>query len=166
MTSPLPGNTSGTARLMIDAPSYAIGWQEPIYPPNPAAGAVWSHTVDGRYYERLITVRYNYLASAVVANRYPLLTLTDANGAIVLRVPTVASIVAGNNLAINLWPNNTSQAADNQGEQFNTLPDLLVPPGWTWTATVVNIDPGDQISNVVLQVQRFPNDTTAITAGE
>lgn len=151
---------------MIDAPSYAIGWQEPIYIAQPVAGATWSHTVDGRYYERLVTARWNYLASAAVANRYVVLTLTDANGTIVIRVPTVAVIVAGNNLAINLWPQNTSQAADNQGEQFNTIPDLLIPPGWTWTATTINEDVADQVSNVVLLVQRFPNDAVAITAGE
>lgn len=151
---------------MIDAPSYAIGWQEPVYIAQPAAGATWSHTVDGRYYQRLITARWNYLASAAVANRYVVLTLTDASGNIIIRVPTVAVIVAGNNLAINLWANNTSQAADNQGEQFNTIPDLLTPPGWTWTATTINEDVGDQVSNVVLLVQRFPNDTAQITAGE
>lgn len=151
---------------MIDAPSYAIGWQEPVYIAQPAAGATWSHTVDGRYYQRLITARWNYLASAVAANRYVVLTLTDASGNIIIRVPTVAVIVAGNNLAINLWANNTSQAADNQGEQFNTIPDLLIPPGWTWTATTINEDVGDQVSNVVLLVQRFPNDTAQITAGE
>ena len=164
MDGPLPGNTSGTARLLLGAPSYAVGWQEPIYVPNPAPGATWSHTVDGRFHERLISARWSYAASAVVANRYPLLSLSDVNGTVILRVPVMQTIVAGNNLAVNLWVYGSSQFGQNQAEQFNGLPDVLAPPGYTWTATTPGMDAGDVVSGVVLLVQRYPNDAAEIAA--
>lgn len=163
---PVPGqsNVSQMARLLLGAPSFAVGWQEPVYIPDPAAGATWKHTVDGRYFERIVSVRWGYLASAEVVNRYPLLTWRDANGTIVLRTPAMEVIVAGNNLSMNSTVDGYSDFGRNQGEQFGGLPDLMIPAGWSLAGDVVGIDAGDQVSGVVLLVQRFPNDAAEISA--
>lgn len=164
MDGPIPVNTSGTARLLLGGPAYAVGWQEPVYLPNPAAGATWKFTVDGRYHTRVISIRWGYAASGVVVNRFPMLTLRDANGTIVFRSPAMQQIIAGNNLAMNSYRFGYTDFAQNQAEQFSGLPDVLLPPGWSWSGDVVNIDAGDQISGVVLLVQRYPNDTLEIPA--
>lgn len=166
MTGGQPANTSGTARLINDAPSYAVGWQEPIYIPNPAPGQSWSYKVDGRWYERLISVRWSFSASAVVANRYPLITVRDHNGVIVLRSPAMQVIVAGNNVAMNSRFNGYADFGQNQGEQFSGLPDLMLPPGWSWSGDVIGMDAGDVVSGVVLIMQQYPNDTASIPASE
>ncbi|MGH9622517.1 MAG: hypothetical protein ACRD45_22770 [Bryobacteraceae bacterium] len=166
MSTPLPGNSSQTARLMAAPPGFAVGWQEPVYIPDPAAGANWKYTVDGRYSERLVSVRFTFTASAVVADRFPLVHLADANGRV------VGGYFAGSNIAasvvqtVTLSPGN--QVVSNYGptEVFGFLPDLLVPPGWAWSSSVPGVDVGDQISAITLIVQRFPNDATSITAGE
>lgn len=152
------------AHLMTDPPGFGIGWFERLLIPDPAVGLSWSHTVDGRYYERLIGVRWHFVASAVVANRYPMLTLRDADGAILLRSPVMQVIVAGNNSTMNSRFDGYSDFAQNQAEQFSDLPDLLIPSGWSWAGDVVGQDAGDQVSGVVLLVQRFPNDAAVIGA--
>lgn len=165
---PVPGrsNVSQAARLMASPPGFAIGWQEPVYLPNPAAGAEWSYTVDGRYYERLISVRFTFTASAAVADRFPVVHLADANGRVVAGYWAGSGIKAGVVQTVTLSPGN--QVVSNYGpaDVFGFLPDLLVPPGWVWSSSTAGLDVADQISAITLVVQRFPNDTATISAGE
>lgn len=157
----VPGQStvSQTARLMLGGPSYVVGWQEPVYVANPAAGAVWSHTVAGRYYERLLSVHSVFVTSAVVATRFPQLQLLDSNGTVVTAVAAGGGIAAGTTLTADLMLGGPVFDGGTSGGSFGFLSDILVPPGWSWKMLVTNIDAGDQFSNVVLLVQRFPSDT-------
>lgn len=166
MTTPLPGNSSQTARLMAAPPGFAVGWQEPVYIPDPAAGAVWDHVVDGRYSERLVSVAFALTTSAVVGSRFPQVELVDTNGKVVLSVPAGDTVVASSTVNPVLMLNAPAFAFGSAGGTFGFIPDILVPPGWSWQLVVFGIDPGDQVSDVILVVQRFPNDATSITAGE
>lgn len=158
----LQHDSSGMARLMGGAPGYAVGWQQPIYVPAPAAGANWSHKVDGRYFERLLTVTFVVATDAVVANRVPLVQLLDGNGTVVTAVPAGGTVVASSSLQSYLAVNNPVLAGAASGGSFGFLPDLLVPPDWTWRSQVAGLDVADQISGVVLLVQQFPNDAAMI----
>ena len=151
---------------MTGAPSFAVGWQERVLLPDPAVGAQWSYTVDGRYFERLVAVRFRFMTSAVVATRFPEVTLQDNNGTIVTAVQAGWTVAAGATVHPNLLTGAPVAAIANNGETFGYLPDLLVPPGWSWVSSVGAMDAGDAFSQVVLLVQRFPNDAAAITAGE
>lgn len=151
---------------MIDAPSYAVGWQEPVYLPDPVVGAEWSYTVDGRYYERLITAHIVFTASATVADRYPQMQLTDANGVAVTSAPVGSGTAASDVLTADLTLNAPAFSLAQSGGSWGYFPDLLIPPGWTWQSVTYGIDAGDQYSGIVLLVQRFPNDVTSITAGQ
>lgn len=151
---------------MVGAPSYAVGWQEPLYLPQPAAGAVWSHKADGRYYERLISASWLYVSSAAGSTRGPLLQLLDGNGTVVLEVGASPTVPVSSSEQISLIVNLGVSAAMTYSRAWLTLPDLLIPPGWSWQATVINLDPADQQSNIVLLVQRFPSDAVSVTAGQ
>lgn len=164
MTSPLPGNTSGTARLLLAAPSYAVGWQERIYVPPPAAGAQWTYKSDGRYWERLVAVRWNFAASAVVATRFTTLQLKDVNGVILTEVPAGSGVVASTAVQPSLTTNAPGFATGAQFQVPGYLPDLLIPGDWTWGTVTSAMDVGDQFSSIVVVVHRFPNDAAAITA--
>lgn len=166
MTTPGVRSTSDTARLMVNPPGFAIGWQQPVYLPDPAVGANWAYTVDGRYFERLLAVRYRFMASAVVATRFPEVVLQDTNGVTITAVQGGWTVPAGNTVRPNLIIGAPVAANATGGETFGYLPDILVPPGWSWVSSVSAMDPGDSFSQVVLLVQRFPNDAAAITAGE
>jgi hypothetical protein len=164
MTTPGGGTTSDTARLLGGAPSFAVGWQEPVYVPLPAAGAQWSHKIDGRWYERVMAVRWVLTTSAVVASRFPDLVLTDPNGMVVSAVSGGSGTPASSQLNINLAVNGPAYANGTAGDSFGFMPDLLLAPGWSWGSTVVGMDVADQLSGVVLLVQRFPSDTVAVSA--
>lgn len=161
-----PANTSGTARLMTGGPSYAVGWQETVAVPNPPAGAGWSHTVDGRYYERLIGACWVLATDAVAGGRYPALQLTDNNGRLVYQATLYNNYAASTELTFSAFVGNAAQVQFSAVDVNNWLPDLLIPPGWTWRSNANGYDPGDQESAVTLLVQRFPNDVAAISAGD
>lgn len=164
MTGGQPANTSGTARLLLGAPSYEVGWQEPVYVPNPAAGASFTYKSDGRYYERVLAVTFALTTSAAVANRFAQLYLKDANGAVVTSVPCGGTVVAATTLSVNLFVGAPTLANSASGGSWGSLPDLLIPPGWQWALTVFGEDVADQVSGIVLLVQRFPNDAVEIQA--
>ena len=166
MTSPGPANTSQTARLTVDPPGFAVGWQEPVYLVNPPAGSGWSHTVDGKWLERLISARWIFTADAVVANRSIRLSLLDVNGTIVTEVPATGVVTAGTMLACEMTTGGPGYAVTVAGVAAGFIPDLLVPPGWTWTARGITLDPGDTLTSITLLVQRYPNDAASITAGQ
>lgn len=164
MTTPGPRTTSDTARLLVDAPSFAVGWQQPIYVPNPAVGQNWKHTVDGRYSERLLAATFVFTADAVVGDRFPAMNLVDTNGVIITSVPAGDSVVASSGLSVFLTLHGPAYSFGASGGTFGFIPDILVPPGWAWQSSVAGIDPGDQLSAIVLLVQQFPNDATSISA--
>lgn len=156
----LAHTTSEHMSVMTNPPGWARGWTEELVIPNPAAGAVWSHTVDGRYSERLVSARWVLTTSAVVANRFPVLYLANTNGTKVLCVWAGGTITAGEAVGVNLAGDTTIQSNYGGIETFGPMPNRIVPPGYTWTATVQNIDVADQQSAIVLTVNRFPSDTT------
>lgn len=165
MPVPGQGGVSQTARLLLGAPSYAVGWQEPLYLSNPAAGSEWTYTVSGRFYERLLSVRYTLVTSAVVANRFPRLALADANGTHVLSVPVAGTVVAGTTLFIHGMLGAPAFGSGTTGNSQGFIPDMLIPPGWTWHVNTSGLDAGDTETGIVLIVQRFPSDTASIEAG-
>jgi len=165
MTSPLAHSTSDSARLMVAAPGFAVGWTLPVYLPQPAAGQPWSRKTDGRYFERLLAVSFNLVTSAVVANRVTTVQLLDSNGLVVTEVPAGGAQVATTTLAVRLVTGAPAYAAAVAGGSYGFLPDLLTPPDWTWRAAVTGIDAGDQFSAPLLLMQQFPNDAVEITAG-
>lgn len=160
----MPGELQHTVSehmsVMANPPGWARGWQEHILIPDPAAGAVWSHTVDGGYSERLVSARWVLTCSAVVADRFPVLYLADTNGTKVLCVWAGGTITAGEAVGVNLAGEYTLQSDYGGAETFGPMPNRIVPPGYVWTATVQNMDAGDQQSAIVLTIDRFPSDTT------
>lgn len=165
MTTPLAHSTSDTARLMVGAPGFAVGWQEPVAVAVPAAGGQWAHKVDGRYLTRLLAVTFTLVTSAVVANRFPAVNLTDNNGRLITSVPAGGTVVASSTLNVFLTTGAPAYAFGASGGTFGFLPDLLVPGDYSWGSAVSGMDAGDQLSGVVLLVQRFPNDAASIPAG-
>jgi hypothetical protein len=164
MDGPLPGNTSGTARLMVGAPSYAVGWQEPAYIPAPAPGTSWAYTVGGKWYERVVSLYFVFNASGVVANRLIVLQLQDTNGAVICEVQAGGLITAGVFFAATLTSDAPGFDTGAAGHTYGYIPGFLIPPGWKWVATVAGMDAGDAFANIVMLVQRYPSDAVEIQA--
>lgn len=165
MTTPLAHSSSSSARLMVGAPGYAVGWQEPVAVPAPGAGQNWSHKVDGRYFTRLLAISFTLVTSAVVANRFPAVNLADNNGRLITSVPAGGTVVASSTLSVFLATGAPAYAFGASGGTFGFMPDLLIPPDWVWSSVVSGLDAGDVLSAIVLLLQRFPNDAAQIPAG-
>ena len=157
------GNTSDTARLLVDAPGFAVGWQTTVFVPSPAAGAQWSYKIDGRYSERLVAATMVFSTSVVVANRFPVLLLTDNNGRVVAEVPTGNSVAASATLTSFLMLHGPAFANGGVGNTYGFIPDILAPGDWSWGSGVAAMDVADQWSGIVLTVQRFPNDAAMVS---
>ena len=151
---------------MTGAPSYAVGWQTPVYVPNPPNGQGWSYKVDGSYHERMAAVTFAFNASAVVANRLTVLQLLDTNDNVVVEAKCGGLVAAGSFLTVNLTSDGPGFAADQAGHTFGYVPGFLVPPGWSWATFTTGMDVGDNFTGIVLLVQRFPSDIVAVTAGQ
>ena len=159
-----PSGIASSARLLLHAPGYVQGWQEPVIVANPAPGAGFAHTTPGQYSERLYAVTFRLTTSIVVANRVPVMQLTDNNGVRVTAGKAGGAVVASTVLRANLCITTPVDPGGIAGDTFGYLPDVLVPPGWTWTLNVGGIDAGDQVDLIMLLVQRFPSDITTISA--
>jgi len=162
MTTPLPRTTSESLGLILGAPGYAVGWQERILIPAPAAGTQWTYKIDGRYHERLISVQQTFNTSAAVASRFPQVTLTDVNGVQVTSTPAGSAIPASNGVIASLFVESPQLATAASGFLYGFLPDILAPSGWTWQSVTPGMDVADAYTAIVLVVQRFPTDTTRI----
>lgn len=165
MSTPLAHSSSSTARLMAGALAHQAGWQEPVYLPQPAAGQNWKFKVDGRYFTRVLAMTFVLQTSAVVANRFPQLQLVDQNGVVITAVQAGGTVVASSNLQNYLTVNTPFGSGGASGGSFGNIPDFLIPPDWSWQSAIFGIDPGDQLSGIVLLVQRFPNDTASQPSG-
>lgn len=166
MGSQVPANTSGTARLMGGAPGFAVGWQRSVLVPKPAAGSGWVYKVDGKYLERVIAISFVLNTSAVVANRFPAVNVLDNYGNVISSVPAGGTVVASSSLSTYLALHGPAYAFGSSGGNFGFMPDFLLPGDWSWTATVAGMDAGDQISNIFLITQQFPNDAAAVPVGQ
>ena len=140
----------------------AVGWQQPVYLPNPVAGGVWSYKVDGRYYERLLMVHFTTVTDAVAGNRFAVLQLHDSNGRLFSEVPASGAIAASTTIDSYISVHGPAFANEVSGSAYGFMPDVLLPPDWMWGLTVFGIDAADQVSNVSLLVQRFPNDAAVV----
>lgn len=162
----VPANTSGIARLILGELGYQVGWQERIIVPPPGAGNQWSHVADGRFYERLISATFQFTASAVVATRFIRTRLTDTDGRVITQAETGDNVVASGSVTPYLTLNSPTPAQGSSGDTYGYIPDILIPPGWTWGSIVFGMDPGDAFTNITLLVQRFPNDAAAQVIGQ
>lgn len=140
----------------------AVGWQERVRLPQPAAGGGFTYTVDGRYYERVLSIRFTFDTSAVANTRYGFVGVYDADGSLVAEVQAIATMPEGAEARVNLMVGCPVVSMGNGGDSEGFLPDLLLPPGWSWRARVTAEDAADQFSGVVVLVQRFPTDVAVM----
>lgn len=157
-----PPNTSGTARLLARPPGFAVGWQQPVYLPNPVAGQSWSRKVDGRYFERLISAQYTYTTDATVGNRNLVLALLDANGAAILNVTAGVNYGATSFFTGCLMIDSPTMNYAPVNNMWGYLPDIITPPGYQWAMQVAGAGAADQFTAITLLVQQFPNDAAMV----
>jgi hypothetical protein len=147
--------------LLLGAPGFAVGWQQPVYIPAPAAGTGWVHQVSGQFFERLLVATWQLTTSGAGPARYPGLQLLDSNGTIVAEVTALNTYAPGATRLLSLWVGAPVMNDLTDVDITAAIPDLLVPPGWTWKSSALSYDVADQEGPAVLLVQQYPNDSVS-----
>ena len=121
-----------------------------VAPANPAAGALYTYTMQSA--GRLKSIGWTFTADAVAATRYQDLVISTAAGDILWQQSASGSIIAGQVSYVALGSGFGTLKQQGAGLSETGLPDLDLQPGDTITISIQNIDPGDQISAIVLSI--------------
>lgn len=136
--------------------AYGRGFLEVETPANPAAGANFSKTVDGRYVSRLVAVTFTLVTDANVANRVVSVDIQDGNGKLLNSRGPAVQILAGTTQQFSADVNRGGDDWISGGNVFFGLNSYYLEPGRLVAITVASKQVGDQLSAIVLSWERFP----------
>lgn len=150
-------NAGGRIRGLLEPFSYGRGFEEIQYGTQPAAGASFSLTVPGAFDTRLLSITYRLVTDANAANRAVTVDYDDGNGQLFAREGAGLVVTA----------NTTQDFAGNVGRGvaewaantivFHPLAESILEGGQKIQINVANIQVGDQLSRIVLKLERFPS---------
>lgn len=138
------------------APKQAVPYYRVLPLANPAAGADFTITGPGQGGWRLISVRFRLTADATVAGREPALIADDGTTAF------FQTVVRGGHSAGATQDYGTVPGAFDGGgaDPFRGMPwpekGIWLEPGWRVRSSILNLQAGDQISNIGFVVEEFP----------
>lgn len=122
---------------------------------KPAAGAGFTYTNDGAYWELIDSLSFRLVADANAANRQVTVTIKDGSGAALATLPSasvqVATLTYDYTFAPEFSTFNTVVASAVTGP----LPVIFLQPGYTVTLAIGAVQVTDQVSNIRLYAQRF-----------
>lgn len=126
---------------------------------SPAAGADFSATVDGRYFERLLTVWCNLDTDSNAANREVVLQFLDDAGN-VYRECGAATVVAADSVydySFSVWQPQTEFPVN--ASILVPLDAILMLPTFKWKLKIVNVQAGDALTAIRVVRERFFSDS-------
>lgn len=147
--------SEGAIYGFTSAYSHGRAFSQPLSGTSPAAGAGFSLTVSGAYYERFTTCKFTLTTSATVASRVVTVDyVKPGTGIFYSAGPTVIQTASGTgvyNGSIGFGPSdwNTGTAA------WFSLPDIILPSGYQLQINVAAIDTTDQLSAISFIRERF-----------
>lgn len=122
---------------------------------KPAAGAGFTYTNDGSYWEMIDTVSCQIVTGGNAANRQPTLSILGGDGIALATLPSASVQTAS-----LTWQYTWSTEFSN----FNTvvatavtapLPAIFLQPTFSIALAIGAVDAADQVSNIRLHAQRF-----------
>ena len=121
---------------------------------QPAAGAAISYTVPAGHAQSILGLSCTYAASAHAGHRSPLITMSDANGNILMQNAISSSYISPTQTATFTFSSAADALSLTGPLVFNTtIPTrLVVPPLGTITITATNLDVADQFSAIVVEM--------------
>jgi hypothetical protein len=124
---------------------------------SPAAGADFTITTPGESTWSVLSIAATLTTSAVVANRVPVLRMTDGSS-VLWRVPALVAVTASLTTQVS-WVAELGyqQAALSGGALTVGLPPMYLQPGNIVALTTSALDVGDTWTNIVVQVAEVFN---------
>ncbi len=147
-----PSWPPGLSEDSLDGQGAMVTYQ----PANPAAGSDVIFTMPYTIALKLHTLQFTLVTDATVANRELNVQFLDPSGIIVAHAfnsPTQAASSTGYYESVVGLPALT--ASGGGGLNGIWMPDPVLMPGGIIRTKILNLDPGDQISNVVLYAEQW-----------
>lgn len=123
--------------------------------PDPAAGAAFTYTNTGFYWEILDSISFQLVTSSHAANRQVTLSILDGSGTALATLPSASVQTASLTYQYTWSPEFSNFNTVVDTAVTSPLPILLLQPQYGFSVTVGNIDTGDQVSNIRLYAERF-----------
>lgn len=140
-------------------------WQEVVTLSNPAAGSGRNFLIDSRAYRRILTVKATFTADANVASRFPSVQFKDGNGTVFAEMAASLAVAATEAFTLTWAILGDHVSGSGSANSLNSLPSLLLPPGYTVTVTASSLQAGDQFSNISMLVEHHPSGNYGIPTG-
>lgn len=133
--------------LRADTSTAGGGFLESVTVANPAAGSDWTYTVAAGTRERIVSVTATLTTSATVANRIPVITITQGGNIVYQASPTAAQTAT---TALTYLFTSGLQPWTGAGGQIVVPlpPNLFLTGGNTISVTTTALQAGDQWSNI------------------
>lgn len=136
-------------------PRNPIGNQDFVFADSPAIGASYSYTVDGSWTVFPLSVYCRVTTSAAPGTRYCVLEYQDGNQRRYLVAGTQAGLAPSQQNAFCWHPLAGDVAWPIDDAALAPLPQQYLPPTHSLVIRVTGMDPGDQIDQVRLTLERY-----------
>jgi hypothetical protein len=148
-------STQVTGGLLEDV-DYGRGFFETVVGAQPVAGAPYLLPTQFQYITLPLFITAHFVASAQAANRQLAVEYVDGNGNTYSR-DGAPLVVAADGAVTCWWAHDRGSAyAVTNGDQFVGLSHDYIRPGYLIRVTARNLQSEDQLSAVVLGVDRLP----------
>lgn len=137
--------------------SYPHGWPEVVYGTQPAAGGGFSLTNPGRIGWLLLGVTFRLVTDANAANRFVRVEADDGSGTIYSRNGFAQAVTAGTTAFFTFQGSRGSSDWNANNEAYLPLQPLLFAPGHKLLISIAGVQAGDQLSQIALMFERFPD---------
>lgn len=122
---------------------------------SPAAGADFSYAVTGQYYVRLVALHCKFVADANVASREVVVSYEDAGGLRYTVAGINTTVTAGNTGYYEFNAFQPEAVATVDSSALVPLPPILLTATQVFKLHVVNVQVGDQLSEIRTIMERF-----------
>lgn len=146
----------GELTLGLTAPfSHGRGFTEVASVASPAAGAGFTYTVGGTYWERLVALTFRLVSDGNAANRAVTAAIVDGNGHTLVTVPAAAVQAASLTRDYSFLAGQSSAIGPLGGVYLSPFPALFLQPAWTVVVGVDQVQATDAVTRIQVVRERF-----------
>lgn len=143
------------APALDSPPLQRYGYPELVFGAQPAAGAHFTPSMDGRFHVRLVSLYCKFVADANAASREIVVEYRDAGGLRYALAGINTTVTASNTAyyAFNAFQPEAVATVDSSA--LVPLPAMILPPTHDFRLYVLNIQATDQLSAIRFVWERF-----------
>lgn len=139
-------------------------WQTPV---APAAGAVFTDTVPGHHYARILAVRCSVSTDSNAANRLVTFDFVNARGSTFVQNGAAVIVTASTTGQVFEWSVSRTVSEWNTNTPiWAPLADLFLPPAFQFKINIQNIQVGDTITGISIWREHFPTGPRGFPDGQ